>query len=123
MDWNIPGRLLSDGDAERDRLAERISLRGDPLGYTDAMLSCLLGVHASQISRICRADFRTISSNVMQICNVLALAIEPPEQDDRAAASDWIKIEDAVRRAWDETPDGAAKLVRVMEAIAAISRR
>lgn len=110
-------------EKERDRLAERISLRRDQLGYTDAMLSRLSGVHASQISRICRADFRTISSNVLQICNVLALAIEPPEQDDRPADSDWIKIEDAVRRAWDETPDGAAKLVRVMEAIAAISRR
>lgn len=110
-------------EKERRRLAERISLRRDQLGYSDAMLSRLSGVHASQISRICRADFRTISSNVLQICNALALPIVPPIRDDRPATDDWVKIEDAVRRAWDQTPDGAIKLVRVMEAIAAMNRR
>ena len=110
-------------EKERERLAERISSRKDQLGYTDALLSRLSGVHASQISRICRADFRTVSSNVVQICNVLSLPIEPPDSEDRPGKADWTKIEDAVRRAWDQTPDGAKKLVRVMEAIAAMNRR
>lgn len=110
-------------ERERDRLAERISSRRDQLGYTDALLSRLSGVHASQISRICRAEFRTVSSSVVQICKVLSLQIERPDRDGWPDQDDWTKIEDAVRRAWDQTPDGAKKLVRVMEAIAAMNRR
>nr|WP_137827975.1 hypothetical protein [Methylobacterium sp. L1A1] len=81
------------------------------------------GVHASQISRICRANFRTVSSSVVQICSVLSLPIEPRDSDVRLDEGDWTKIEDVVRSAWDQTLDGAKKLVRVMEAVAAVNRR
>ena len=90
---------------------------------SNSQLAALAGVDPGQTSRILEGRFRTVSGNVLRICNVLGLNPygEPPaeltatEARKRAA---WAKLEASVRRAWDETPQGADRLVAVIDAVA-----
>lgn len=107
-------------EANRKELARRIAAQRTELRLKISDLARLANVDASQVSRICAGDFRTLSSNVVQICRVLGLSVEavdPPKSLDDAA---WSRLEAAVRGAWDQTPSGADKLVNVMNAVAAI---
>lgn len=74
-------------------------------------------VHASQVSRICSGDFKTFSNNVVQICNILKIKVPRLEEEDNMDA-EWAKAHASLRRIWDETPEGAAAIRRVLDAIA-----
>ena len=85
---------------------------------TDTEIGRLAGVHPSQVGRILRGDFRTLSHNVVQVCRVLGieLATVATAADTRDAA--WSRLEESVRKLWDETPEGARKIAKMIEAIA-----
>ena len=74
-------------------------------------------MHASQVSRICSGDFKTFSNNVVQICNVLNVMVPRLEEED-AMDTEWTKVHASLRRIWDETPEGAASIRRLLDAIA-----
>lgn len=109
-------------EKDREELAQRIAARRSELSISIADLARLSEVHPSQASRICAGDFKTASSNVVQICRVLGLAIQAVDTPKTADDAAWSKLEAAVRAAWDQTPSGAEKLVNVMNAVAAIRR-
>ncbi|MES0069396.1 helix-turn-helix domain-containing protein [Mesorhizobium sp. M0074] len=85
------------------------------LSYAD--LSKMARVHASQVSRICAGDFKTFSNNVVQICKVLKVKV-PRLEEEIDMDTEWAKAHASLRRIWDETPEGAMTIRRVLDAIA-----
>lgn len=64
----------------------------------------------------------------MKICMFLGVkmdgfAASGPPADRSLEADAWSRLSRAVRNAWDQTPEGAAKLARVIAAVADVSRR
>jgi predicted XRE-type DNA-binding protein len=89
---------------------------------SDAEIGEISGVHPSQVSRICRGKFKTISHNVMQICNTLGRAVDSLPREPTGETASWAKIEASLRSLWDRTPEGAEKLVRVLDTIGALRK-
>lgn len=110
---------------EREKLAGLIRKRRAKSSLSNAELAAAAGVDAGQTSRILDGQFRTVSGNVLRICNVLGVDPHNAEEEDptprqvrkRAA---WARLEASVRRAWDETPQGADRLVAVIDAVAKV---
>lgn len=77
------------------------------------------GVDAGQAFRICHGDFATYSQNVLRIC--IALGVDLPlggvigEHD---GPNDG-RLHAALVAAWDKSPEGADRLVRLLDAVAA----
>ena len=119
---------------EREDLRRRV-LDARPLcSLSNADIARATGVDPGQVSKICRGKFETVSDSVVKICTVLGISTEPgsaspdaraaaviTERAERAAA--WRRLERSARRAWDKTPEGAARLARVLDAIAEATRR
>lgn len=105
---------------ELAELRRQIAAAHAGTALSDAEIAGLTKVHPSQVGRICRGDFKTISHSVVQICKILGLetdgqAASPP--NERMA---WLKLEASVRKLWDKTPEGADKIVRVLDTIGAL---
>jgi len=76
----------------------------------------LAGVHPSQVGRICRGEFRTMSHNVVEVCRVLGLdpaAAKPATESDAA----WALLERNLRKLWEDSPDRAKQMAKLMEAM------
>lgn len=108
---------------ERENLARLIRNRRANLSFSNAEIAAIAGVDPGQTSRILEGQFRTISGNVLRICN--ALGIDPLGADvgsltlkDVGKRAAWARLEASVRRAWDQTPQGADRLVTVIDAVA-----
>lgn len=110
---------------EREKLAGLIRRRRAKTSLSNAELAAIASVDPGQTSRIIDGQFRTVSGNVLRICN--ALGIDPHGEDDDDATprevrkhAAWAKLEASVRRAWDQTPQGAERLVAVIDAVAKV---
>lgn len=109
---------------ERENLAKLIRRRRAKTSLSNAELAAIASVDPGQTSRILDGQFRTLSGNVLRICN--ALGIDPHGEDDDATPKEvkqhaaWAKLEASVRRAWDQTPQGAERLVAVIDAVAKV---
>lgn len=108
---------------EREKLADLIRQQRGKSALSNNQLAALAGVDPGQTSRILGGQFRTISGNVLRICNVLG--VDPhdetptkPTANETKKRAAWAKLEASVRRAWDETPQGADRLVAVIDAVA-----
>ena len=102
--------------AEIDDLRRRIHFALKKQRLTAAEIGRLAGVHPSQGGRICRGEFRTMSHNVVEICRVLGLdpkAAKPASKSDAA----WAQVERNLRELWEESPDRARRMARLMEAM------
>ncbi len=113
---------------EREKLAGLIRQQRSKSSLSNSQLAALADVDPGQTSRILDGQFRTVSGNVLRICNALGLDPhgEPPIQSTAKQASKlaaWAKLEASVRRAWDETPQGADRLVAVIDAVAKLKPR
>jgi hypothetical protein len=81
------------------------------------------GIHQSQVSRLLRGQFRRVSPNVRKL-----LAYDPQQPAGRGArARPKVQAKEAVIRAalrtWDETPEGARALVRLLRSVESLRRR
>jgi transcriptional regulator with XRE-family HTH domain len=75
------------------------------------------GVHQSQLSRILSGNFKSFSSNVMQICKALDLGATPSGADrDRKA------IVDSALAIWDGSTKDREDVVRLLNQIAKMRR-
>jgi hypothetical protein len=74
-------------------------------------------VHPSQVSRICRGDFKTISHNVVQVCKTLGIAIDRISIPAGVEDASWSRIEASARSVWDKSPEGAEKIARILTTI------
>ncbi|MFC3711209.1 hypothetical protein ACFOMD_01410 [Sphingoaurantiacus capsulatus] len=90
---------------------------------TDTQIGAVVGVHASQVGRITRGEFRRISESVVQICKVLGIETESAALEPNAETAAWTKLQASLRGLWDRTPEGADKIVRVLDTIGALRDR
>jgi hypothetical protein len=79
------------------------------------------GIHQSQVSRLLRGQFRRVSPNVRKL-----LAYKPQPAGRGAGAQPKGHAKEAVIRAalrtWDETPEGARALVRLLRSVESLRR-
>jgi transcriptional regulator with XRE-family HTH domain len=101
-----------------EKLKQRIqsSLRQKGLTYAD--LSRMARVHPSQVSRICRGNFRTISHNVMQICINLDVILTTPESEELDIDPLAEELKRKILEVWDRTPADAKRLVKFLQQLA-----
>jgi len=104
------GKQISDLSGRIRRAQKRRKL-------TEAGLAKMANVDASQVNRVCAGQFKTISANVVQICNVLGVRV-PRLSEERRADPEWTRLTASLRRVWDETPQDAVAIGRVLDAIA-----
>lgn len=101
-------------------LARKIDGQRRKNNISFANLARLAEVHPSQAQRVCHAEFRTLSGNVMRICTVLK--IDPMDAAGMGATVDpnWLELQRAVRAVWDGTPAGADAITQLLRAATAI---
>ncbi|WP_372090822.1 helix-turn-helix domain-containing protein [Tistrella mobilis] len=87
-------------------------------GLSWAEIGRISGVHQSQVSRICAGEFKTFSHNVVQVCKALGVSIPRLEPVLEDAAPEWAAAQSCMRRIWDETPEGAKTIAKLLNAIA-----
>ena len=103
------------GRADIADLRERLQFALEKQRLTAAEIGRLAGVHPSQVGRICRGEFRTMSHNVMEVCRVLGVdaAAQPANESDAA----WALLERNLQKLWEESPDRARRMAKLMEAM------
>jgi hypothetical protein len=101
-------------------LRARIVAARAECALTDTQIGAIIGVHASQVGRITRGEFRRISENVVLICKVLGLEIDAAALEPSAETAAWAKLQASMRDLWDRTPEGADKIVRLLDTIGAL---
>jgi len=84
----------------------------------NAEIGRVANVDASQVSRVLRGDFRTISSNVVQICKVLGLELETLAASADGQDIAGSRLHAGVRRLYEKNPQIADRLATVLETIA-----
>lgn len=104
-------------------LRARIAAARADCALTDTQIGAIVGVHASQVGRITRGKFRRISENVVQICKALGLEMDSAVLKPNAETAAWAKLQASLRGLWDKTPEGADKIVRVLDTIGALRER
>jgi len=109
-------KLTSDA---RRKLAAEIQTRISESGVKQAEIALNTAVNIGQVSRICRGQFKTASHNLMQICNFLNVKF-----DDLGKPDDGVvhrkRLERSVLTIWDQTPEDAERIVRLLNQIAAL---
>jgi hypothetical protein len=103
---------------ELEDLRRRIALAHARCPLSKAEIGRLAKVHPSQVGRVVRGDFLTVSANVVQICKVLGLEMEVVERPAERRDAAWSRLEASVRRLWDETPQGADRIAMLLDTIA-----
>ena len=98
-------------------IRRRIKQASAETSLSHAEIGRISRVHPSQVSRICRGDFKTISHNVVQVCRALGLKSESVAARPTTKDASWSKLEASVRSIWDNTPEGAEKIARVLKTI------
>jgi hypothetical protein len=99
-------------------LRARISAARSETTLNNEEIGTKSGVHPSQVSRIVRGEFKTLSHNVVQVCKVLGLKFETVRRPATRADASWSRLERSVRRLWDNSPNGAARLTTLLNTIA-----
>ncbi len=111
---------LSRADIEETRRQLRSAVKNQQL--TVAEIGRLAGVHPSQVGRICRGEFRTMSHNVVEVCRVLgldAVAARPATEMDAA----WAQLQRDLMKLWEDDPDRAMKMARLLDAMTKLALR
>lgn len=106
-----------------DELRTRIVEARGSKGLTNAELGRISLVHPSQVGRICEGRFKTFSHNVVQICKALGVKVTRLEPKSKGMTPEWSQAMSSMRRIWDDTPEGAQKIVRMLDAIADLKVR
>ncbi|WP_414638147.1 helix-turn-helix domain-containing protein [Azospirillum sp.] len=87
-------------------------------GLSWAQIGRIANVHPSQVGRICSGRFKTFSHNVVQVCEALGVSVPHLEPDTEGVVPEWAVAQSSMRRIWDETPEGAKAIAKLLNAIA-----
>lgn len=114
------------GEKSSKLLAKALENERIAAGLSYAELGRLAHVDSSQVSRVCRGQFTTLSGNVLQICSVLKIdpmsggqstgraSMGPEEKLARAATQSVLAL-------WNKSPDGARRVARLLDNIVALA--
>jgi transcriptional regulator with XRE-family HTH domain len=109
-----------------ERLGAAMRARRGKLGMTVVEVARSSGVHASQVSRILRGQFSTISHSVVRICTVLGIDPDTAAEAERLAASEpdraARRLQQRLLAAWDRTPADADRLSSFLVQLAELRR-
>ena len=97
-----------------EKLRTQIALRTVSSSLNYSQIGEKSGVHPSQVSRICRGEFKTLSQNVVRICSTLGLSITgfiDAERADPAAA----RLISGVMAVWKGTEADAERIVAFLD--------
>jgi transcriptional regulator with XRE-family HTH domain len=103
-----------------ETLKARIRERGKNQSYSE--IGEAAGVHPSQVSRICRGEFRTLSHNVVQVCKALGIEMQTVRLKTPVKEALTKRLERSVLDVWDQTPADAERLVRFLSYLAELRR-
>jgi len=98
-------------------LQKRISDKCAKSRLSNADIGKLANVHPSQVGRIRAGNFKTFSNNVVQVCKVLKVKV-PKIDEESSMDTEWAKANASLRRIWDQTPEGATMIRRILDAVA-----
>ncbi|WP_298463991.1 hypothetical protein [uncultured Erythrobacter sp.] len=101
-------------------LQEQIAAARSQTALSDTEIGSISGVHPSQVGRIVRGEFKTISFNVVQVCKALGIAVESAPRNLSEESDAWLRLEASLRGLWDKTPEGADKIVKVLDTISTL---
>ncbi len=93
-----------------DALAALMQSRRRERGATYADISRLSGVEQSQVHKICNGHFRSLTSNVMQICTTLDIRLPEASTGDYEG-----RLYAAVVALWDRTAADGDRLLRLLQ--------
>lgn len=108
-------------EESRALLASAIAAKVAEDGLSFAEVARKTGVHESQVSRICRGEFKTRSHNVMQICMLLGIDLFGGASGGRADAVR--QFDRTLLELWDKTPEDARRIVALLRQLADLRRR
>ncbi len=83
-------------------------------GLSYSEIGRIARVDPSQVSRICRGEFKTLSHNVVQVCRVLRLDLEMVKLETPVDDVFRQRLGNSVLDLWDRTPEDADRLVRLL---------
>lgn len=86
-------------------------------GLSYAEIAKISNVDQSQVSRICRGEFKTFSNNVVLVCKALDVRV-PGLVHEKMADPVWEKAQASMRRIWYRAPGSALAVTRMLDAIA-----
>lgn len=107
--------------SRRALVAEMTRRRAD-LALTYADIARSTGIDPSQVNRICRGQFKTLSANVVQICTYLG--ISEPHRPLTSVDIDQHRrqLEAGVLEMWDRTPQDAERILRLLRQLTELRR-
>ena len=106
----------------RSKLKSDIRERFDASGLNYSEVGKTAHVHSSQVSRICRGEFRTVSFNVVQVCKVLGVDVETVKIKGPGQEPVAQRLANSLLDIWDRTPADAERLVRFLNDLAELRR-
>lgn len=104
----------------RRKLTKGIEVRLTEMSATYSEIASATDIHASQVSRICRGQFKTISPSVVQICRFLGVDIFDVPGLGKTNELHQKRLKRGVLEIWDRTPEDADRIVRLLRQIAAL---
>ena len=95
-------------------LQKQLAERSAAHGVTYSKIGKSAGVHPSQVSRICRGEFKTLSQNVVQICSALGISIEGFIEAERADPV-VARLIQGILAVWKRSDADADRITRFLE--------
>ena len=105
-------------DSSREKLAFKIRGAAAASSLSYAEIARTSRVHTSQVSRICRGQFKTLSHNVLQICKVIGLETEVVKSAEVTKNQHARKLTQSILGVWDQTPADAKRIERFLRDLA-----
>lgn len=105
-----------------EHVHQKISSAVAGSGLTFSDIAKLSDVDATQVGRICKGQFKTFSHNVVRICDVLGVELPRLEKPPASSEAKLAKAQASLSRLWDNTPEGAAVIERLLDAVADLQR-
>jgi predicted XRE-type DNA-binding protein len=105
-----------------EKLKDEIQERFKESDLSTSAIAEITGVHQSHVSRICRGQFVTISPNVIEICKALGVKVEFVSSSVPKLEAHRKRIVDAALAVWDKTPEGAARIVKLLNQISELRK-
>lgn len=100
------------------KLKVDIAAKHAECGLSYSEIGRISQVHTSQVSRICRGKFSTLSHNVVQVCKALGLPMETAAVTARGEDAYARELTSKVLALWDRTPADAERLSRLLGQLA-----
>ncbi|WP_299642996.1 helix-turn-helix transcriptional regulator [Devosia sp.] len=88
-------------------MASRMQASRNRRGWTYAELARRSGVEASQTQKICQGEFRSLTTNVLQICSALEVSFGDSGHYEGRLTTEIIAL-------WDRTSADGERLLRLL---------